>query len=874
MQDGTPSRLADILGFLKKKLIRSRWSSVTVGGIAFLLIAAAGVSSVYERFELNLYDVRFKVRPAPDVWQKLVLLDIDDSSIVNVGEFPWPRNIYAQGLSVLKSAGCRNFLFDIQFMDKSPRFVDRDAMASLMEKAKKHALVSPEEVDAAAVDNDAVLARGIQSFPGTIVPFSFEKQILYTDDGSEAARSRNESLKLFMQKATVPVPSGKEKLFSACLDPSRKAVHPPIPPLVEAGGLFGYVDSDPEVDGYIRKTRLVRVFDGRIYFHMALVALGELTGVPVGRMVIEPGRKIVIPQAMNPVTMVRRDIVIPVDESCSIYINWAGTYEKSFSHLPYFALLEYEAVKDDIHSWLAETERDSGTTERSELIATRTMLRQKMVSAKNDKDPSALHRELTAVSAKITAIEDGYVRSIERQRDELSAAAQTDSSKKKDLAEAENMLTAIHITRGVDALRDSVCISGYTANASQDVGSTPLTTGYYLVGSYPNIINTVLGQNFIHRLPRPIELSIMLIFAIGIAYFVLKQNAKRALILSVVAVAAYNVANVLLFVFADLWVDQLGVSLCLIVPSFVIIGVKFLSEESQRKFIKDVFSKYLAKQVVDELIKDPKKIKLGGEEQEVTIFFSDIQSFTSMSEKMMPSDLVNFLNDYLSDMTGIILENRGTVDKFIGDAIMAFYGAPYHFDDHAMAACTAAVSMQAHLRQLREKWKRENRLPIYSRFGINTGTAVVGNMGSRERISYTAMGDTVNLASRLEGANKYYGTYTMISESTQSIVKNDFETRYLDRIRVVGKEQPIGVYELVSKKGGLDLQQQELFEIYAKGIDHFSKQEWEKSRKIFAQALKLDKNDGPSKTYHDRCAEFIAKPPSKKWDGVYTMKSK
>jgi adenylate cyclase len=245
--------------------------------------------------------------------------------------------------------------------------------------------------------------------------------------------------------------------------------------------------------------------------------------------------------------------------------------------------------------------------------------------------------------------------------------------------------------------------------------------------------------------------------------------------------------------------------------------------------------------VIDEIILNPESLQLGGEEREITIFFSDIKGFTSISEKLDPKELVHLLNEYLSEMTDIILDYRGTVDKFIGDAIMAFYGAPGSYPEHAQGACFAAIDMQKILKEMRTRWKKEGFAEIHSRFGINTGPAVIGNMGSRNRMNYTVMGDSVNLASRLEGANKYYGTYNMISEMTYEKVKSDVEVRYLDKITVVGKELPIKVYELVNRKGILTHSQKELIETYNSGIELFNKREWEKARSAFRSALKVVK---------------------------------
>jgi len=225
-------------------------------------------------------------------------------------------------------------------------------------------------------------------------------------------------------------------------------------------------------------------------------------------------------------------------------------------------------------------------------------------------------------------------------------------------------------------------------------------------------------------------------------------------------------------------------------------------------------------------------------------------------------------------MTDIIISHGGTIDKYEGDAIMAFYGAPQPYTDHELRACKAAIDMKKRLREMQENWRSIGQHELYVRMGMNTGLAVVGNMGSKMRMDYTAMGDSVNLASRLEGANKFYGTTAMISENTYNNVKNDVDVRKLDTIRVIGKTEPIIIYELLGLKGTLPQKVYEGIELYNKGMEMFAEHQWKKAQKFFNDVLEVIPDDGPSKTYVGRCDEFIKKPPSKKWDGVYSLKSK
>jgi adenylate cyclase len=231
-----------------------------------------------------------------------------------------------------------------------------------------------------------------------------------------------------------------------------------------------------------------------------------------------------------------------------------------------------------------------------------------------------------------------------------------------------------------------------------------------------------------------------------------------------------------------------------------LVVVYYRTEEKSRKWITSVFGKYVSPVVIDTLIKNPDKLNLGGEKRNITIFFSDIRGFTPISEKLQPEELVHLLNEYLTEMTSIIMDGQGLVDKYMGDAIMAFWGAPIEQPNHAELACESSLKMVDKLRELQKKWKKEGIPSFDIGIGLNSGEAIVGNMGSKSRFDYTAMGDNVNIASRLEGLNKKYDTNIIISENTYKLVKDKFKTKKIDTVKVKGKEKSIIIYELLSKK--------------------------------------------------------------------------
>ena len=296
---------------------------------------------------------------------------------------------------------------------------------------------------------------------------------------------------------------------------------------------------------------------------------------------------------------------------------------------------------------------------------------------------------------------------------------------------------------------------------------------------------------------------------------------------------------------------------------------------SMKKGLK-AFEKYVPSTLVRELIRTGEEAKLGGKKVDLSIFFSDIQGFTTISEKVPPESLMIQLFEYNNELTNIIIDEKGTIDKYIGDAIMAFWGAPIKNEKHALSACNAALACHRKLDELNRKWGNEGKELFITRFGIHSGPTIVGNMGSDERMNYSVLGDSVNLASRIEGINKTYGTRLIITQATYNEVSDHFLVRPLDLVAVKGKKQGVKIYELIGKKGEkLPREILELREMFTRGFEEaYLKQKWDDAMDIFTTIHKKFPSDGAAKLYVQRCIEFRKSPPGKGWDGIYRPKTK
>jgi len=423
--------------------------------------------------------------------------------------------------------------------------------------------------------------------------------------------------------------------------------------------------------------------------------------------------------------------------------------------------------------------------------------------------------------------------------------------------------------------RDKVVFIAATAAGTYDLRVTPLSS--FAPGVLIHM--TALDNMLRHRHLQPASWSLFaiatLILTLATAWtFMLMQSQWiKAASIAGLSAAYYGLA-VHAFTSHGLWLNLAIPEGALAVTFAAAATVEYLTEGKQRRQLRTVFDKYMAAEVVDEIMRNPEAIRLGGEKKELSVIFSDIAGFTSISEQMDPEKLVDLLNRYLSAMTEIILRHRGNVNKYLGDGIMAIFGAPRGEPNHASLACFAALDSQAELAGLREQWKAEGRPEIHARIGINSGQLVVGNMGSQARMEYTAMGDAVNLASRLEGANKFYDTSILLGPRTYELAAGDIEAREIDRLRVKGKQEPVVVFELLARKGNLPDARRPAIEAYRTGLDAYKRRDFKTAVTQFEAALALDPQDGPARVYMGRAKEYLIAPPPEEWDGVYELTSK
>ena len=448
------------------------------------------------------------------------------------------------------------------------------------------------------------------------------------------------------------------------------------------------------------------------------------------------------------------------------------------------------------------------------------------------------------------------------------------------------------------SFNDSIVLLGPEEKTFQDLAPTPFDKASVpKVSVHGNLIKTMTSGKYISRPSKSLDHIATVIVCLVMGLLSVYQGNRASLVQAagVVLLGGYVYFGFFTFSQTHFLLPITTPACAGLTTSFAGLAAMVVIEQKAKGKLKGMFGSYVSSDLVDQMVESGEEPSLGGEETQITAFFSDVQAFSSFSELLTPTGLVDLMNEYLTAMTNILQEERGTLDKYIGDAIVAMYGAPIPMKDHAYQAVKTSILMQQKQIELRKKWEPEVEkwgkchglvTQMQTRIGCNTGTATVGNMGALDRFNYTMMGDMVNLAARCESGAKAYGAYIMVTEETKvaSVATNDdIAFRYLDKIVVKGRSQPVAMFEPTGFMKELTQETQDCLDCFQQGIDKYLGQDWDGALKMFEKAKEMEPNkpgvtpgvkDNPSMILIDRCKIMKENPPGDDWDGVYVMTTK
>jgi len=897
----------------KEKInLKKIFTQLSIGLLVSVIIILFSLTNLYETIELKLLDERYKKRfqIMGNVYMDpcISTIDIDAFTLGTEGRIQdWTRDKHFKIIKMVNELGARMVGFDYYFVEESSKILK-------IEDALDNNFNNRDDLLNLFRDYDKEMCETIKESGNVILGQTLN------DNDPPKPELIPEALKR-LSPYYIEFPDWDKYDFEVLSN-----IEHPLLDFISASNGVGLAETFADIDGSVRRYPLFKVYKGKLFPALALVMFCDYIGVKIKDIKVMPGDKADIPLGRLPDgTPVNIDI--PIDNRGMMMVNWAGSYwDENFLHMPhlsistYYKLREREVIAENIKKIFNKIpesvnnidiligELEKGGVEITDevsaiynLLFNGYFIEQEFVNKgvelrKEDLPPEVVedvypiyievlinHKmyNLLKENPQITqneAIEKIGIDNEESAR--LSYKFIKHKLSSDGITEVDYPLYffPIEIESKLitdDMFKDKIFFYGLTAAGTWDLNPMPYLDRYPMLGLHANAFNTILTQNFLRELSNWSVILVILGFGLLMGLIVPRLSPVKGAVVVFVLLAGYLFTAQYLFNAKGIIVDVLGSVTTLIIGYLSITVYNFFSEEKEKKMIRGIFSRYVTKSVVDELIKNPDMVKLGGERKILTVFFSDVAGFTSVSEKLTPEELVSLLNEYLTAMTNIVLKNDGMIDKYEGDAIMAVFGTPIPMPDHATRACYVSLEMQEKLVELRKMWREQGKPELKVRIGLNTGPMIVGNMGAQDRLDYTVMGDSVNLGSRLEGANKQYGSYIMVSEYTYEMAKNDIETRFLDSIRVKGKKLPVKVYEVLEKKeNGLPENRKKVIEAFNQGIECYLKQDWKKGIFYFENALSTDSEDGPSKVYLQRCQEYTNNPPGADWDGVYTMTTK
>ncbi len=900
---------------------------------AVIPLVSAGLFSLlyliapFRNLELLIYDTFLGLKPDRPRTEALLLLDVDDRAVAQVGVWPWPRSYMGDAMLRLKEFEAKALVFDIEYIEASPSGVDvdyfqrglpRDFQRSFGDIAsnttdllsailggqisKEDATLYADELSGLiaserdnllgrtkglARDNDGYLGKAMALYGSVWTTLNLQVTAL---EGKQAQR------KSLWNSFAYPVDEKPGADRGGLVD-----ILAPIPPVLQAAKGAGFTNVLIDKDGVRRRIELARKVDGRWYLQLIFSPLTELMGSPA---ITVENRSIKLTGLSMP-DGYKGDMTIPLDASGAMLIDWPkADYWDSFKpHLSFYALShldELDRKLDDVMMALGSSEAwllpDAEGVLGQVYVSLQTVqghideAGSRRKAALEDGDEAAFAAYLAAKDevrkAGETFLSSGTAERL-LKASEAAAATSPDSAEairaeiervKGNTEALASILSDLKETRNIvsQAVKDKICIVGWVGTGTTDIGVNPFHGEYINVGTHAAVADTILSRSFMRTASPWISVLAALLLApliiLGIGRF--KPGVRTAVgFASVLAILAGSYG---VFIGTGLFVGPLVPTLAMALAVVVREAVDFMGAEREKSFLRKAFGTYLSGDVINEIISDPSMLKLGGQKKWITAMFTDVRGFSTISELLDAEQLVKLLNIYLSGMSDIILEHRGTIDKFEGDAIISFYGAPVNYKEHALQACRSAIMMKRKETELNARFLSDGSSPnpLLTRIGLNTGDMVVGNMGTERKMDYTIMGNAVNLAARLEGVNKQYGSWILMSDDTYKETGDEFLVRRFDKVRVVGINTPVQLWELIDFRTEAKPDFLDYLGRFDAAHDVFDTKDWKKSLRLF-QALSDDRpGDGPAKSYIKKCEVFMQKPPADDWDGVFSLTEK
>ncbi len=890
--------------------------------ILLFAFSALEYFDLFEPFEHRIYDAWLHVKPSVPEREDLLFLDVDDLAINKIGVWPWSREVMARGLLQIREFGALMTVFDIEYTEQSPLAVNAEFLEAELPLAFQQEFT---QINAGMTDLFGAVAAGQLSiddameFLPDLEGMSFEAQdellgrvneVVKNNDlllanGAAANDAAYFTINLLeepdpeMDQGRLDFAAAQRSIRNIDARPgnhitSHAGLRPAILPILQGGKGAGFPNVVVDNDGVRRRIQLIREYSGAYYGQLVFAPLLDWLQNPD---VIATRDAIILEGAILPGAEAAQTIRIPLAEDGTVLINWPKkTFEESFRHISYYRLVDHDQLYEDLVYNLSLME-DSNYTAYHEgdrdFMQAALYIDQLKDAALHQGDPTAID-EIREVREYFLTEAGAFINggAEDALRDEIAFALE-DPNLSDDMAaflrELQSDLGPVfQSTRDVyDALiesrevlfkelGDSFVIIGYTGTSTTDIGVNPFNKEYPNTGTHLAIVNTILQRLFLDDIPVWIAIAAALVLT---ALFVLlswKREPTTVLIIGAVGIVIVVGTSVALFVFARLYLPIVAPVATLLLAAVAQAVVKYIEVGKEKAYIRNAFNHYLSADVISQIMDDPSKLELGGEKKMLTAMFTDVKGFSTISEALDPQDLVRLLNRYLSEMSDIVLQAQGTIDKYEGDAIISFFGAPIEFKDHAVRACRSAIRMKKIENYLNDHFL-ENQLspgPLNTRIGINTGDMIVGNMGTQNRMDYTIMGHSVNLAARLEGVNKQYGTWILASEMAFEKTGDAFLGRKLDRVRVVGVSEPIRLYEVMDESELAPEASKQLAEEFDNARELFENQEFSEAMSVLKRLRSDFPDDGPTVTYRDRCSKFMRNPPPKNWDGVFNMTRK